>query len=127
MDYCGPRGIGLHTFLGWPASSRTAALAWSMDQRKRDAEKAVAQSKACRGCGTNPDDWTDDEGMPLRDKPFVGEIVECWGCVAVQDARDEIGKIGEGLPDPQRKELQQRYHPSLIRSRPTVAWPEAVG
>jgi len=98
-----------------------------MDQRKRDAEKAVAQSKACRGCGTNPDDWTDDEGMPLRDKPFVGEIVECWGCVAVQDARDEIGKIGEGLPDPQRKELQQRYHPSLIRSRPTVAWPEAVG
>lgn len=40
MQYCGPRGIPLDTFLEWPQSSQDAALEWQAHENRR-----------CRQCG----------------------------------------------------------------------------
>lgn len=45
MRYCGPRGIPLSSFLGWPQEDQDAALAWQAHEAER-----------CPGCGRHPDD-----------------------------------------------------------------------
>lgn len=50
MAYCGPRGIALDDFLQWPRRSQNAALEWQAHEGRR-----------CRGCGTHPDDWADNQ------------------------------------------------------------------
>lgn len=70
MDYCGPRGIPLETFLDWPQLSQDAALTW-----------AGYESRRCGECGVHP-----DEG------PHHPHVNVCAHCAA----RDAAAKSEEG-------------------------------
>lgn len=72
MNYCGPRGIPLSTFLEWSASDQDAALAW-----------ANAEAQKCPGCGTSREDWRED------DKAYHAHNVYCPGCAARSSAGNE--------------------------------------
>lgn len=63
MEYCGPRGIPLSTFLQWPPDDQLAALSWSSEDRVR-----------CPHCGTAEWEWEED-GDAYRAEPRV-----CRGC-----------------------------------------------
>jgi hypothetical protein len=72
MDYCGPNGIPLSTFLSWPIDDQEAALWWQ-------AEKQVP----CSNCGTAEWEWEED--------PNAYEIAKsvCKGCAMIQAAQKE--------------------------------------
>lgn len=69
MDYCGPKGIPLSTFLSWPVGDQDAALQWQARQRQ-----------TCQGCGTHPDEWNPAAGGHRQ--AYVARIVMCPGCMA---------------------------------------------
>lgn len=71
MAYCGPRGIPLSTFLGWPANDQDAALAWS-----------GYESQRCSTCGTHP-------GEGARH----AHVDVCPGCVKRDAAAEGAEKI----------------------------------
>lgn len=77
MAYCGPKGIPLDEFLGWPETSQAAALAWQAHERRR-----------CPACGYHPDD-----GQPHA------HIDVCPGCVQVEHAQatDDADARGAGV------------------------------
>jgi len=54
MAYCGPQGIPLDTFLGWPQASQDAALMWQAHEGRRYPD------------GTHPDDWDPEQGGSRR-------------------------------------------------------------
>jgi hypothetical protein len=54
MDYCGPRGIPLSTFLDWDQQDQDAALMWQAHEARRFPD------------GTHPDDWDPAEGGDRR-------------------------------------------------------------
>ena len=83
MAYCGPKGIPLSTFLGWPEADQEMALAW----QAREATK-------CGGCGTYEADWDEANG---GDRNAWGPSIHlCRGCEVLQKQSD----------DPQLKEFR---------------------
>ena len=86
MAYCGPRGIPLSVFLGWPQGDQDAALAWQADQDAR-----------CATCGTHPEDWDPEAGghrMALRP-----ELYRCRGCERLEQLQQssEPAEAGRGV------------------------------
>ena len=72
MDYCGPKGIPLSTFLGWQADDQDAALWWQAEQNLR-----------CQSCGTAAWEWEED--------PAAYRVAEsvCRGCALTEAARKD--------------------------------------
>lgn len=97
MDYCGPRGIPWHDFVGWPKVSRDAAILWSQHQ-----------AQLCQGCGTHPDDWDLDKGGHRH--AYVATVRRCPGCAALAQ-RTERERKGKG----QERQLEPGVHVSLRR------------
>lgn len=77
MAYCGPRGIPLSTFLGWPERDQEAALAW----QSREASR-------CPGCGTYEADW--DEAAGGSRTAWAADVHVCQGCVQLEAGRTQI-------------------------------------
>lgn len=80
MDYCGPRGIELDAFLRWSPRSQEAALDW-----------AAYENQRCKGCGTHPADWAEDEFA------FHAHAKECKGCARQQQLSASIGQDERGI------------------------------
>jgi hypothetical protein len=92
MAYCGPRGVPSSVFLGrvvrpgvdpeWLPSDREDALAWTAYEGRR-----------CRGCGTHPDEWSEDKSA------YHAHLTECRGCRQQQrlTSTDEAKRRGEGV------------------------------
>ena len=72
MADCGPRGIALSAFLGWPQDDQDAALAWQ-----------ARESSRCGGCGTYEADWDDDR------RAWVPEVHLCPGCEQLESTREK--------------------------------------
>lgn len=80
MDYCAPKALRHSLFLAWPEDDQDKAMAW---QRLQAAE--------CSGCGTRADEW---EADPLA---YLGDIVSCPGCVALDQERDNVPEGTKGV------------------------------
>lgn len=74
MAYCGPRGIPLSVFLGWPQDDQDAALAWQAREATR-----------CPGCGSHEADWDPDAGGSRT--AWAADVHICQGCVQVEQQR----------------------------------------
>jgi hypothetical protein len=84
MAYCGPRGIALADFLRWSRDSQNAALEWQ-----------ARESRRCRGCGTHPDDWAEDQHAHhahLSD--------QCPGCLRAASVERHFTDNGKKPLDP---------------------------
>lgn len=79
MNYCGPRGIPLTTFLSWAKTDQDAALAWSEHEARR-----------CRSCGTHPDDYDPDAGG--RRHAWHPAVDVCEGCAALARGQESLGE-----------------------------------
>jgi len=88
MDYCGPKGLGLHEFLSWPQESQDAALAWQAYNNRR-----------CGQCGVHLDDWKEDLGGDRE--AWHAEQYTCPGCLKLgrlqETLQDAKGGIGPGV------------------------------
>lgn len=86
MAYCGPQGIALSAFLSWPESDQEAALAW-----------AAREARRCSGCGTHPDDWSEDLGGSRM--AYHAEYYICPGCTESQRMSEskQVEKAGRGV------------------------------
>lgn len=80
MDYCAPKGIPHSRFLSWSEDDQDKALAW-----------ARLTAEVCSGCGTRPEEWTDD---PFA---FVGDQVRCSGCEVLEQERENIPDGARGV------------------------------
>ena len=77
MAYCGPKGIPLSTFLAWSEADQEMALGWQAEQDQR-----------CKGCGTHPADWDEDQGGSRH--AWFPAIRDCPGCARIASvAQDE--------------------------------------
>lgn len=65
--------------MAWDADDQDLALAWLIDKSSR-----------CPKCGTYSDDWIDDEGRASEPPPYYVETHRCYGCVAIDDALEEV-------------------------------------
>jgi len=74
MDYCGPRGIELDSFLRWSPRSQDAALEWASYEARR-----------CRGCGTHPDEWAEN-----RYAYHAHLSDQCPGCLAAHRIQERF-------------------------------------
>lgn len=79
MEYCGPLGIPHSKFLTWPEDDQDKAIAHLLHGRSQ-----------CGQCGTNPQDWVDEEGIPVEPVPYVAEAIRCYGCSAIAEVRQDI-------------------------------------
>ena len=91
MAYCGPRGIELDAFLRWSQRSQDAALEW-----------AAREARRCSGCGSDPDEWADDQHAYHA---HIGR--ECPGCAAVERLQKQIESKNVPLRPGQRVVLPQ--------------------
>lgn len=78
MAYCGPKGLSLSTFLGWPEEDQQAALAWQAHEGRRHS------------CGTHPEDWTDGNGRRVEAVHYVEQV--CRGCQVLAQAQDRLAQ-----------------------------------
>lgn len=46
------------------------------------------KAEVCGRCGTRQEAWLDDEGVPLREPPYLPAPYECPGCKAVTTYTD---------------------------------------
>lgn len=81
MAYCGPKGIPLHDFLGWPEESQQAALLWQAHEGKRHS-----------ACGTHAEDWFDADGRPVEAQHWHEKV--CPGCQRKQRAEEALDRDG---------------------------------
>lgn len=85
MAYCGPKGIPLSRFLGWPQEDQDAALEWQAHEAAR-----------CTGCGTHTYEWNPSEGGSRQ--AYAARLVICPGCLAKErvSGGDEAKNAGPG-------------------------------
>lgn len=62
------------------------ALAWMEYERTR-----------CPRCGTFPDEWLDEEGIPHDVDPYQVYSVRCLGCVTMGDEMEAAKNDSVGL------------------------------
>jgi len=68
----------------WLDDDQDAALAY-LDLLAED------RAQRCPSCGTLPGDWIDPAtGHDYRDPPYLARVIECEGCRAIADAREEL-------------------------------------
>ncbi len=84
MAYCGPKGIPLSRFLGWPQGDQDAALAWQ-----------ARESTRCSGCGTFEADWDEEHGGDRN--AWVPQVHVCQGCVALERQRTVVNDEASGM------------------------------
>jgi len=57
------------------------------------------QRTTCPSCGTRPDEWLDEAGLPLREPPYEAGSHQCHGCreleIAREDSHDRLPKGAE--------------------------------
>ena len=80
MAYCAPKGIPHSRFLAWSEDDQDKALAWQRHE-----------ALACGGCGTREGEW---EADPLA---WLGDIVHCPGCAALEQERENIPEGSRGM------------------------------
>lgn len=85
MAYCGPRGIPLSTFLGWPEEDQQAALMWQQHEGRR-----------CQDCSTHREDWIDENGRIRTVPPQHWHEEICPGCQAKQRAAKAAAQDADG-------------------------------
>ena len=80
MDYCGPKGIPLSSFLSWTVDDQDAALWWQAELNLR-----------CRNCGTAEWEWEQD--------PYAYGVVQkvCKGCAMTQAAQRQAEEKTAGM------------------------------
>jgi hypothetical protein len=93
MAYCGPLGIPLSVFLGWPEDDQDAALQWQAREHQK-----------CSGCGTHPSEWNPSEGGSRQ--AYRAALEMCPGCAT----RDTVAQ-GE-----QAKQAGPGFRVSLYRN-----------
>lgn len=81
MAYCGPRGIPLSRFLGWPVDDQQAAMAWMAEDRLR-----------CSQCGTAEWEWDENPDA------YLATAHLCKGCNRVGTQRRNVDKQAEAFP-----------------------------
>lgn len=86
MAYCGPRGIPLSTFLGWPQDDQDSALLWQAHENSR-----------CSGCGTYAHEWDPGQGGSLN--AYEAHTTLCLGCAKTGAASDSdaVKASGHGV------------------------------
>lgn len=85
MDFCVEAGIPHSEFLSWSSDDQSKAIAYILYKRS-----------LCQKCGTNPQDWLDEEGKPLEPPPYTVVTVKCHGCATLEEANAEIPKESKG-------------------------------
>lgn len=48
------------------------------------------RNSACNKCGTNPDDWLDDQGRAIEPPPYTVQVSRCLGCAALEESRASV-------------------------------------
>lgn len=76
MDYCGPAGIPHSQFLAWSQDDQDKALGWLIDKGEK-----------CPGCGTYPDEWLDEDGVPHEEEPYELHDMVCRACMLMGKER----------------------------------------
>jgi hypothetical protein len=100
MNYCGPKGIPLSTFLGWSIDDQVAALGWQAEQNLR-----------CRSCGTAAWEWElDPDAYGIRESI-------CKGCSLIAAATKSADEKVAGMKF-SRSELMPGLQIGLIRRQP---------
>lgn len=84
MEYCGPHGIPHSQFLKWHQDDQDKALAWIIDKSRR-----------CQNCGTYPEDWVDEDNVPLEPPPMFARSRRCHGCATIAREEETIRKFAE--------------------------------
>jgi hypothetical protein len=90
MEYCGPIGLPHSRFLSWDPVDQDKAIAW-----------ALHKGQQCKQCGTFPDEWLDEKGMPVDPPPYMAGSEICLGCAELDAKRKEL---------PDGRETQYRLH-----------------
>lgn len=79
MEFCTSNGIPHSKFLSWPEEDQDEALMFLLNRKTN-----------CPRCGTNPDDWLDDQGRHIEPQPYETVAILCLGCEAISDKRKEV-------------------------------------
>lgn len=75
----------------WLPEDQDKAIAWMAYLAELAAEAADGRCPR----GHKMDEWVHPEnGRPLRNKPYVGETVECLACKEVADQQDDAKREG---------------------------------
>jgi hypothetical protein len=80
MNYCGPKGIPLSTFLSWPIDDQEAALWWQAESNLH-----------CGECGTAPWEWEADPDA------YGVEEFGCRGCAMLRAAQKKADEKPTGM------------------------------
>lgn len=85
MEFCHKVGIRYTEFLMWPEQDQEAEISYMLYEREK-----------CHSCGTNPDEWLDEEGKHLEPQPYEVKSVACLGCEALDEARKSVPEERRG-------------------------------
>ncbi|MFB9378600.1 hypothetical protein ACFFKU_06845 [Kineococcus gynurae] len=84
MNYCGPHGIPLSTFLGWDQADQDAALGWSAHEARRYPD------------GSHPDDWNPELGGSRRAFHTHIDVHPGAQLIEAAQASEEFSEAGRG-------------------------------
>lgn len=100
MEYCAPLGIPHSEFMGWNDDDRNKALSY-----------VAWKKKFCSKCGTDPDEWMDEDGKFAEPPPYEAVTNVCYGCATLEEERAGMDK---------EVATSTRYHTFLRRYRGSV-------
>jgi hypothetical protein len=74
-------------------------LEWSEADQEDAIEWQLERTHRCPGCGTYPEEWMDDRGIPKNPPPYVIDDKRCYGCLTIQEhkSREDVKNDTAGL------------------------------
>lgn len=75
-----PLGIPYSEFLEWSDEDQDLALEFKAQERI-----------TCSSCGTNPDDWFDNDGYYIEPAPYKVRAKRCLGCESLSEEHKRLG------------------------------------
>lgn len=66
-------------------------MSWDAEDRDKALSYLGYKASLCSKCGTDPDDWLDEEGKLVEPQPFKPVSTYCHGCAALDEARGRVG------------------------------------
>jgi hypothetical protein len=67
-------------------------MKWDPEDREKALIYLEYEASLCQKCGTNPEEWMDEDGKLAEPPPFITKSVMCHGCATLEEARASVDK-----------------------------------